>query len=122
MAISASDLTAAPNGNADHIVTHDGQQLPSDGSLLTDYSCSAMYHAEPIFAVGDENIQGYENYKYADQYSGHAFKSSEPALTDSANGESYVVEEEGKSYQSGKTYFLGWKTIIVPYYNDTSNN
>ena len=99
----------------------------SGNDLLVDYNKSEVYHTEPIFIVGNEQMYGYENYKQYDQYAGHAlniqpnFKviknstSNSNSNSDSTKPNYYVVEENGKKMTSGKTYYLGFQTVMVPY-------
>ena len=109
-----------------------GKLLSGSGSgndLLVDYNKSEVYHTEPIFIVGNEQMYGYENYKQYDQYTGHAlniqpnFKvtgnknsaSNSNSNSNSTKPKYYVVEENGKKMTSGKTYYLGFQTVMVPY-------
>lgn len=95
----------------------------TDGdNLLVDYNKSEVYHTEPLFIVGNKSLYGYENYKQYDQYSGHSlnnqpnFKIQDSTSTsnDPDKKDYYVVEENGKRLSSGKTYYLGYQTVMVP--------
>ena len=95
----------------------------TDGdNLLVDYNKSEVYHTEPLFIVGNKSLYGYENYKQYDQYSGHSlnnqpnFKINDNTSTSGNSDQKnyYVVEENGKRLSSGKTYYLGYQTVMVP--------
>ena len=137
MALSANDFTTEPGTGTDQIVYSTNTTLSSQDeaqanqTALVDYNVQGVYHTEPLFIVGNENIQGFENYKQYDQYSGHAIKSSTPKLyDDSSNSDNnsgytinqYKVEEKGKRFMSGKTYYLGYEVIIVAKVKSNSSN
>ena len=136
MALSASDFTTSPSSDTEQIVYATNASIDStDNSdnnkkALVDYTVQGVYHTEPLFIVGNTDIQGFENYKQYDQYSGHAIKAEEPALYDSSSQttqsgvtiKQYKIEEKGKRYMSGKTYYLGFEVIIVAKVKDNSNN
>ena len=130
MAVDVTDFTTTPASDGDKVVYPDGTKT-INGTLL-DYSVSGQYHTEPIYEIGNEQVKAYENYKQADQYTGHAVRQnpdfsnvggnniSNLAFTPcSGNGGNtgkcyYVIEENGAHYASGKTYYLGYETLLVP--------
>ena len=144
MAISASEFTKTSDSNTTTTTDWDknivsGSEFDSsntkspvpedqvegntDGdNLLVDYNKSEVYHTEPLFIIGNKSLYGYENYKQYDQYSGHSlnnqpnFKITDPTNTsnDPDKKDYYVVEENGKRLSSGKTYYLGYQTVMVP--------
>lgn len=113
MAVNVSDFTSAPKSTADKLVYGDGSTKASVNGALLDYSVSGQFHTEPIYEIGNEQIVAYENYKQADQYTGHAVRAN-PSFDLEGAKEYYVLEENGAHYASGKTYYLGYETILVP--------
>ena len=109
-----------------------------DGNLdfFLDYTVQANFHNEPIFAVNQEDIKAYLNYKVYDVYTGHKIndvpKHVEGAVDSSSNSSSssstnsqnqiYLLEEEGKQYMSGKTYYSGYISEAKPKYQNNNNN
>ncbi len=115
MSLLIQDFVKEPtiNDNEEKIVSKDGKG--ANGALV-DWSVSQQYHTEPIYSVDKVEVQGYENYKIADQYTGHAIKD-EPGVENhlgQQSGTTYTIEDSGKMYKSGKTYYLGYKTVLVP--------
>ena len=110
MAISASTFISKPSTTADKVVAPQGTDI---NGTLVDWQKQAQYHTEPIFEVDNTEIKAYENYKIADQYTGHAIRS-EPTFDLGNNATAYTIEESGEHYMSGKTYYLGSKTVMVP--------
>ena len=113
MALNAEQFTVAPQSEEDAIVKAQDSQVDS-GDMLVDYSKSAAYHTEPLFLIGKEQMYGYENYKQYDQVQGHGIRTNPQFQDDTQGKETYLVEESGKRYASGKTYYLGFQTIMIP--------
>ena len=110
MALSASEFSGAPDTSGlSNVVQNTDAPTAGDKGLLVDYSQSGVFHTEPLYIVGNEKMYGYENYKQYDQYTGHGL-NQQPSFA--SNG--YVVEENGKKMTSGKTYYLGFQTLMVP--------
>ena len=118
MALTTGSFIKEPESHND-MIKHSSDFVPDSTELLVDYSKSASYHTEPLFVVGNEQIYGYENYKQMDQVQGHGIRQN-PQFADDIkqNQEYYLVEEQGKKYSSGKTYYLGYQVAMIPKYHE----
>lgn len=131
MSISVNSLVNGPNTNTSSSTSNNGikdvvknPDFNDKGTdkLVVQYQKQAVYHNEPLFIVNNESMYGYENYKEYDQYTGHAIQNT-PEFQDDIpknNGKPapyYYVEKNGKQYASGKTYYLGLTTLMVPIVN-----
>ena len=112
MAINVSTFITQPNSTADKVVYPEGKNQLN--GVLLDYTVSSQWHVEPIFGIDDESVKAYENYKQADQYTGHSIRSNPDFSRDIGQSKYYVIEEDGKRFASGKTYYLGYETLLVP--------
>ena len=118
MALETKSFLAEPVSQNDEIKHSSSFKNDNKSELLVDYSKSASYHTEPLFVVNNEQIYGYENYKTMDQVQGHGIRQNPQFLDDTQNKEYYLVEEKGKKYSSGKTYYLGYQVAMIPTYHD----
>jgi len=118
MALEAKDFIQTVSTQQDKIVRGSGPLKNQE--MLVDYAVNEIFHTEPLFLVGEEQIYGYENYKQYDQYQGHGLKEIPQFMGDLQDvTEYYMIEEDGKRYASGKTYYLGFQVIAVPFYHST---
>ena len=117
MALTTESFIKEPVSHND-MIKHSSDFVPDSTELLVDYSKSASYHTEPLFIIGNEQIYGYENYKQMDQVQGHGIRQNPQFEDDTKNGEYYLVEEQGKKYSSGKTYYLGYQVAMIPTYHE----
>ena len=70
-----------------------------DGSMIQSTK-QAQMHNEPIYAVGEDSLQGYLSFKEYDVISGAVITSGL-----SLSG-TYELSIDGKRYSSGKTYVV----------------
>jgi len=113
--ITADAFTQAPT------VEHKEKLKGGDG-VMVDHTVQSSFSNEPIFGVGNEQLQGYMSYKVYDVYSGHVINNSDVENRILANNVSttqstYTLEKSGKRFASGKTYYLGYASIAVPKYD-----
>jgi hypothetical protein len=109
MSLNASNFQKEPT------LAHTGKLKGFDSTKTTviDSSIQGVFQTEPLYAVGDESIKGILNFKMYDQYSGHVVNND---YDPNVSGTTYTIQESGKVYQSGKVYYLGFKTIALPAY------
>jgi hypothetical protein len=111
MGIDVSTYKVEPTSNmGSEIKTSDNQGITG---ALVDRSIQSQFHSEPIYEVNSTEIKGWLNYKEYDIYSGHAVETDDKTGADNSNT-TYTLKESGKKYQSGKTYYLGFKEEAVP--------
>jgi len=113
--ITADAFTKAPT------INHP-DKLKGGDNVMVDHTVQSSFSNEPIFGVGNEQLQGYMSYKVYDVYSGHVINNSEvkdKILPPDVSGKTtYTLEQSGKRYASGKTYYLGYASIAVPKYDN----
>jgi len=120
--VNEADATTEQN---DHLKHKSGEDIVG---AMVDKQSSSSFSSEPIFEVGNEDIKGYMNYKIYDQHTGHVISQQpdDDQLDIQSEGgqtvENYTIQESGKHYASGKTYYLGFKTVAVPVKDDSNSS
>ena len=99
-ALKAEDFVSEPS------VDNAGYLKGASGAI-TDHTVQGVFQTEPIYSVTKEAVQGVMNFKIYDQMSGHMVNNTP---THSGDGNIKIIQESGKAYQSGKTYYLGFVT------------
>jgi len=85
--------------------------LKGASGAITDHTVQGVFQTEPIYSVTKESVQGVMNFKIYDQMSGHMVNNTPKySSSGSGSGNIKVIQESGKAYQSGKTYYLGFVT------------
>jgi hypothetical protein len=112
MSLTASNFTSEP-------ATTNSAKLKQNKGAVVDYTVQGVFTTEPLYSVKEESVRGVLNYKMYDQYSGHMVNNT-PSYDGSANDE-YVIQESGKVYQSGKTYYLGYCTVAKITYSSSGS-